>query len=77
MMCRECAQAILGCSNAEESLLLDIIPEQKIIDMITNIENVLLRDRVWNHFHKELEGIIMTIDMLTMCETIGISDKGY
>ena len=45
--------------------------------MITNTENVLLQDRVWNHFHKELEGIIMPVDMLTMCDTTGISDKGY
>ena len=77
MMCRECAQAILGCSNVEESFLQNIIPEQKNIDMITNTENVLLRDRVRNHFDKELEGIIMPVDMLTMCDTAGISDKGY
>ena len=46
MMWKKCAQAIIGCSNAEESLLQNNIPEQKIIDMITNTENVLLRDTV-------------------------------
>ena len=76
-MFRECAKAILGCSNTEESILEHIIPEQNVINMITNPTNVALSQKIQRYFLKEFEEVIKPIDMLTVCDTAGITYKEY
>lgn len=71
----------MGCDSSEEtvqaSLLQHLVKEDAIIKAISNPENDRLRKAIQKHLLKDLLDIISPAQILSICDTAGISDKGY
>ena len=79
--CRAYTTVVLGCNNFEDnvkvSLLQHVIQEKDVLEMITGSGNVKLRETLRQHFLKEIKQIVTPKEMLDVCDSAGISQKGY
>ena len=64
-------------ASVHTSILQHIIDEKAILKMIADPIQNRLRQAVQRRLFKELQDIITPAQMLSVCDSSGISDKGY
>ena len=79
--CRSCAKVFLGCNNPIDnvnfSLLQYIIPKKHVMDMIKSSANDKLQKTLCQHFLEDIKGNVTPKEMVHVCDSAGISQKGY